>query len=129
MELTKYFGNTDLKASAEWLELSVGNDKLKLFIAPHNNVNYRHEAMKHQKSLTAEEPDMQLLMDLDNKCTAEFLLLDWENVIVNGKPLEYSVAAAEKVLSDYPDLAQIVKDKAMEMHEAQVESVKKIKKK
>ena len=126
MDIKKLFG-TDRKAeeAGVWIDIGQG---ARVRIARETSPVYRKKLQDtirpYRGAITAGAMDDQAAHKLFAKAAAGTLLLGWEGIEVDGKPLAYSVDAAEELMAEVPDFYKTIesfaKDAALfrEQHEA-----------
>ncbi len=104
MELLSAFGS-DIEKSTDgvWITISdVEGEQGRLKIARMWTPRFKEAFRKYTegiKNISGVEPNDQEEADIMAKCFAETILLDWENIVVNGKAYLYSTDNAYKLLS------------------------------
>lgn len=99
MELNNYLRDYNLLENGTWID--VGDDS-SLLIASMDSDNFRqclNDMMNHYGKEQLEndpEKDAEVL----GEALAQTVLLDWKNLTLNGKPVEYSVEAATQILNN-----------------------------
>lgn len=98
MDFNDFAGDSNLEENGAWIAL----DDAEFLIAAH--LNRRHRQMiaklqggKYAKAIRKGEPAGQEAMQIE--CLAATILLGWRGKVeIGGEPLEYSRAAAERIL-------------------------------
>jgi hypothetical protein len=123
MSLQKSFAiNKSAESEGTWIEICANDDgpvaRFKIARAGRRNKRYTKAMEK------ATKPYRAILGDLDTKTDdkitagvlAEAIILDWEHVQdVPGTDLAFSKEAALEILQKYPDLIDLVNNKAWQM--------------
>lgn len=103
-DLNQLRTDADAETQGVWTDALVPKARFK--IARLNNPDFQAAFAKAQKPYQdsgIEMPDSEKEEVVTN-LTAEFILLDWEGIELDGKPLKYSVANAKMVLSTFKEL-------------------------
>jgi len=122
-DVKKLFG-TDSKKEQEGVVHEMG-DGLKIKIARIGNPNYQKRfqvlSKPHRRALRRGTLSDEVAEKLLVKCLAETIVLDWEGLEEQGKPIPYSTENAIRILTDYPELRNYVNDIANELEGYQAE--------
>jgi hypothetical protein len=118
MELRKTFKTNKQKESdGVWFQIDEQGAKLK--IARANNINYKAAQQKkmsrYKHAARAKTIPDSAWEEMFNELIAETILLDWEGITENGKPLPYSTEAALQYLTDMKDFRELVMGYADDM--------------
>ena len=126
MDLKKIFG-TDRKAedAGVWVDIGQG---ARVKVARDTSTRYRERLRDvlrpYRGSIVAGALSDEQAQKLFAKAAAGTLLLDWEGIEQDGRPLAFSIDAAEQLMADLPDFYRAVesfsKEAALfrETHEA-----------
>ena len=115
MDLDKTFGtDKSLEEDGVWIDLG---DDSQIKIARLGNKKSQEISSKIQKNAQmASKYSLTDLADNDlNYVLATAIIIDWKNIKVKGKILEYSSENAKKMLEDYKDFRSLVIELASEM--------------
>ena len=111
-----YYADKTKEIEGVWEETDGG---IKLKVARINNPTYTkvlNRLLKpHNRSRRRGSMSDELLNKLITKAMAETVLLAWENLKEDDKEMKYSVAEAERLMTEYPDFRDIVMDIASDM--------------
>lgn len=115
-DLAKLHGHSDPKKDAEWFEYA---QDIAFLVAPAENPAFNMAALKAVKLHPDDSPDKTLYDEAMPNLTiaAEYLLLDWKNLELDGKVLEYSPKAAAELMVQYPSIADFVNVCSVELRE------------
>lgn len=109
MELSKKVV-TEMEQRGKWFDY----DGARLLVASTNSTAYQERLNElqrpHLRAMRKGRFSNKLARKLAIEAMADTILLGWEGVELNGKPLEYSREAALKALTDYPKFADDVAD-------------------
>jgi len=109
-DLTKLF-KTDEKLEISGVWEDVGNG-IRVKVARFNNTAHKRvmeQLMKpHQHAMRTKSMSEEVAEKLLVKGMAKTILLDWEGVEVDGKPIQHSVKNAEQILSDFKDFRDLI---------------------
>jgi hypothetical protein len=102
MDFTKDYGSLDPKTHAQWFE----HEGSKFLIAPSNNVAFKNKTlemfnMNEIQSNGLESMTAAKIVHIESQIKAHTILLDWENVSNDGKPLKYSIEVATTMWTNY----------------------------
>lgn len=116
-DLKKLYGTDKEKENnGVWQDFG---DGIKMRIARVGNENYKKLFQRlskpHRKAIRGGRLSEEVAEKLMIKCLAETVLLDWENVEVDGELLPYSKDNAFRVLTDFRDVKESVEDYANDM--------------
>lgn len=117
MDLSKSQPTIDELQAGVWVDYH----DAKLKIGSGSNPAYRNaQTQKMRDVMVAKKGKEQKLTpeegsEIDLDLMAQFILIDWENISDNGKPLVYSQANARRLLAKYPILAQDVQSFAVDL--------------
>lgn len=105
MDLSKQYGSMDPKAQAEWVEWH----DAKLLIAPANNIAFTNAALKHFSLDEAEGDGLKHkkaweIIETQAGLQADSVLLDWENIQIDGKDVPYTRDKCVELLCAYQQL-------------------------
>ena len=123
-DVKKLFG-TDPKKEQEgvWRD-DIGGD-IRMKIARIGNPNYQKRfqtlSKPHRRAIRRGTLPDDIAEKLLIQCLAETIVLDWENVQYEGEDLPYSVENAVRLLTDIPELRNIINDIANELEGYQTE--------
>ena len=116
-DIKKVFGVDKTKSEdGTWVDLEEG---IRVKIARIGNLSYRKELERLSKprrrqirrGTLSEETAEQMLTEV----MAKTVLLDWEGIEEDKKKVPYSIAAARRLLTEYPDFREMISDLAGEM--------------
>ena len=105
MDLNRQYGSDESAAqNGKWFDLP-GQGRIQ--IARGDNRKAVHYALKLRSArshlLTEVTVDaLEAAEQIATKVIARYILLGWENVFVDGTKIEYSVEAAERILTEFP---------------------------
>lgn len=109
-DIKKHF-DVDGKLATEGVWESLGGDAAVL-VARSGNPNFTKEyrliPAAIRKMISEGRTDDEQSAAIMAKLMAKTILLDWKNLTLDGKKLQYSKEVAEKVLLDYPDFRQFI---------------------
>lgn len=94
-------------------------DGLKVLIARLGNPNYirkfREVSKPFRKAIKRETFPEEKAEKIFIETMAHTIVLGWEGLEIDGKPVEYSVANAIQILTDYPDFKEQINEVASTM--------------
>jgi hypothetical protein len=110
MDIGKTFGTNESKEEqGVWVK---GPGKSEFLVARQGNkkfIKLSAEVTKpHRRLIEKGLADDSLLEDIAAEVTSRTVLLDWKGVEEDGKPLQYSNAAAKAYLLKYKDFADFI---------------------
>ena len=111
MDIKKLFG-TDRKAeeAGVWLDIGQG---ARVRVGRDTSPTYRKKLQDiirpYRGAIAAGAMDDRAAHGLFCKAAAGTILLDWSGIEVDGKPLAFSVDAAEQLMVDVPDFYKTIK--------------------
>lgn len=123
MSLQKSFAiNKAAETEGTWIDICANEDgtvaRFKIARASRRNKRYTKAMEKATKPFRAILSDLDTKTDdaITAKVLAETILLDWEHVQdAPGSEIPFSQENALKVLMEYPDLADLVNNKAWQL--------------
>lgn len=116
MDIKKTFKTDEtLENEGAWVDIGEG---CELLIARVGNKAYQKMFQKltqpHRKLIQRNKLDPQILEDLGIQCFARTILLGWRGLKEDGNEVEYSVDAAQRLLTEYKDFRELVAELANE---------------
>jgi hypothetical protein len=110
MDLKKLFGtNQRAEEAGVWVDMGQG---ARVKVARDTSQSYRRRLQEvirpYRGAITAGAMEDRAAHVLFAKAAAGTLLLDWEGIEVDGKPLPFSVEAAEQVMAELPDFYRTI---------------------
>lgn len=126
MDIRKLFGtNRRAEEAGVWVDLGQG---ARVKVARDTSPAYRKRLQDvirpYRGAIAANALDDRQAHALFAEAAAGTLLLDWDGIEIDGKPVPFSVAAAEQLMEEVPDFYKAIKsfaeDAALyrEQHEA-----------
>ena len=118
MDLSQYKTDRNLEEGGTWLQV---DDSTKLLIARSNNQNYLNELKNiidaNGMSFAAKNGKIppEKMLTFVKKAASKTILLGWEGLTNNGKPLKYSPEEAERLFIQLPEFFGMVFSQASEM--------------
>ena len=97
--------DSDLEDQGAWDEIYMDGESLKVKVARKGNHHYkkmmRNELMRNKRKLDRDDQGaIDLFEGITIRVMAKTILLGWGELLVNGKPLEFSRENAEMVLAN-----------------------------
>ena len=100
---TTFYQEPELVEKGVWFNLQ---DQGRVKVASMNSPLFKAEVIRLQKPhlnlLRSDADSSDLLNSITIEATAKTLLLDWKEIEVDGKEIEYSVEKAIELLTDFP---------------------------
>ncbi len=117
MDLKKQFAYDERKAAEGVWETMDEDSKARVLVARMSNPRYEEELQKalrpYRNLIRRNVLPQQKSLDIVTRVMSRTILLDWENLYEDGKPIgEYSEDEAYRLLSAYPDFRQYIADLA-----------------
>jgi hypothetical protein len=116
MDIKKTFG-TNRKAEADGVWVDLG-DGARIKVARETSVRYRERLRDvlrpHRGAMNVGAINDEQSHKLLAKAAAGTMLLDWEGITSDGKPVPFTVEAAEQLMVDLPDFYNAVANFAKE---------------
>jgi hypothetical protein len=110
MDIKKLFG-TDRKAEEAGVWVDIG-DGARVKIARDTSTRYRERLREvlrpYRGSIAAGAMSDEQSHRLLAKAAAGTMLMDWEGIEMDGKPVPFSVDAAEQIMADMPDFYRAI---------------------
>lgn len=131
MDFKKKWGVDKNKvANGAWI--TIDDDGAKVLVARMNNTRYlslvsqrTREKKAELKTTVLTEAEME---KIQNICFAEAVLLGWEGMTDEGKPVSYTPLNAAAMLSKYPDFHELVFALASNIDNFREETAKEVEK-
>lgn len=123
MDVAKLFG-TDKDAEQEGVWIEFGSDGARVLIARQGNPRYQETIRRLRRpyaNFRAGQIPEAIALEIFRKVTAETVLLGWEGITLDGKPLPYSYDNALKLITDYPDFHEMVTTASSNLANFQIE--------
>lgn len=120
VDFAKLHGSPDPKNDAQWFNYYGA----EFLIAPADNPGFNIAALKKMKMKEAEtnasvydsqKPQIEIV--------AEYILLGWKGVEVDGKELAYSPSVAAEFMLQYPSVLAFVQETAGNLRQAQLDNL------
>lgn len=120
MDLAELYGSLDVTKQAKWFTHEPSG--IEFLIAPAGNLKTKKLAFETFSSKDFSETGLaeRSIMDgllLSAKITANAILLDWKNVIIEDKEVKYSAKEAISMLVTYDELRTFIESKAAELRD------------
>lgn len=130
MDLSKQYGSMDPKAQAEWVEWH----DAKLLIAPANNIAFTNAALKHFSLDEAEGDGLKHkkaweIIETQAGLQADSVLLDWENIQIDGEEVPYTRDKCVELLCAYQQLRDDVDTLSSKLADKRQKAINNTKKK
>ena len=105
----KYKTDEEAEDNGAWIDWGDGA-KLKIARVGNNNYQRRAQALMkpHRHARDRGTISEEIQTDIVTKCIAETVLVDWEGIEYDGKPIKYSSKNAEKLLNELKDFREDV---------------------
>lgn len=129
MDISKGFKKYDPKSEAEWFEFN----EMKFLIAPMGNPAQKKKitelftlkeaiGLEEMGALAFEDVKANVAIGRTYEMYAKSLVLDWENVEENGKPLKFSQEKVHEWMMEFSDFANWVVKQAQALRKKQNEA-------
>lgn len=117
MDIRKFFGtNERTEAAGTWVDIGHG---ARIRVARNTNPRYREKLRDvlrpYRGAITANALDDKTSHGLMARAFAGTVLLDWDGIEENGKPLPFTVEDAERLLRDAPEFFRVVESFAADV--------------
>lgn len=111
MDIRKLFGtNRRAEEAGVWVDLGQG---ARVKVARDTSPAYRKRLQDvirpYRGAIAANALDDRQAHALFAEAAAGTLLLDWDGIEIDGKPVPFSVAAAEQLMEEVPDFYKTIK--------------------
>lgn len=114
MDITKKFSRDDDKVEdGVWFDLGEARIKVRYF----KNEDFLKFVRSQSQGMDDLPDDIQDSVSEKRmaKGLSKYILVNWENVEINGEETEYSQETAEKVLQELPEFTDVVIQKAQKL--------------
>lgn len=111
VDIRKQFGTNRLAESAGvWIEIGQGaRVKVGRSTSPQYRKKLQEVIRPHRGVINANAMDDAEAHKLFARAAAGTLLIDWAGIEIDGKPVQFSVDAAEQIMIDIPDFYNAIK--------------------
>lgn len=115
MDFNKFLTDPEKELKGVWVDIpgnAPNESRLRLLIARITNPNYeamyRKLTLPFTASIQSQTLDPETHREIQCRCLSHYILLGWENLEVNGAPVEYSQAKAYELLLSSRDFMKLV---------------------
>ncbi len=117
MDIRKHFGtNQKAEEAGTWVDIGQG---ARIRVARNTNTRYREKLRDilrpYRGAISANALDDKTSHALLAKAFAGTVLLDWQGIEEDGKPLAYTIEDAERLLRDAPEFYRSVESFASDV--------------
>ncbi len=109
MDIKKFAIDKKSEAEGVWVKL---DENTEVKVARMNNARYnklfRRLSQPYKKAIRTNTLSDSVAEDILYRCAAETILLDWEGLEEDGKPIEYSTDKAYELLKNYEQFRDFV---------------------
>lgn len=129
MDISKGFTKYDPRSEAEWYEYN----EMKFLVAPMGNAFQKKKitemftlkeaiGLEEAGALAFEDVKANVAIGRVYELYAKSVVLDWENVEENDKPLKFNAEKIHEWMMEYPEFANFITGKAQDLRKKQFEA-------